>query len=223
MNALAGRDFISTTSFERDELETLLDRAAAIKRGDDRPDLNGRILLMLFFNPSLRTRVSFEIAMLRMGGHAVVLNAGTDTWSLEHREGVPMLGEAAEHVKDAARVLSRYGDAIAVRAFAHGNDWATERTEPLIMGAQRVLGFDVVAEGERLVIGDVIPGSPAQDAGLRVGDHVVSVDGQPIEELHGTAAWSSLIDRERLRLVLRGTEGETREIAVPVFEVIPAS
>ena len=61
---------------------------------------------MLFFNPSTRTRTSFEIAMTQLGGHAIFMSA-KDIW----------LGTNSESVKDTAKVLSRYGDAVAIRMF----------------------------------------------------------------------------------------------------------
>ena len=76
---------------------------------------------MVFFNPSLRTRTSFEAAMLRFGGHAITLSAGGDTWRLEHRDGVVMDGDWAEHVREAAAVLGRYCDVLGVRSLRpHG-------------------------------------------------------------------------------------------------------
>jgi N-acetylornithine carbamoyltransferase len=99
--------------------------------------LRERILVMVFFNPSLRTRVSFEAAMLRCGGHAVCLNVGGDTWKLEHRDGQVMDGDFAEHVKEAAPVLSRYGDLLAVRTFAQLHDAEQDAADPLIRAFAR--------------------------------------------------------------------------------------
>ncbi len=100
------------------ELAELIADARRMKAGDSADALRGKILGMVFFNPSLRTRTSFEAAMLRFGGHAISLDVGGDTWNLEHRDGVVMDADRAEHVKEAAPVLSRYCDALAVRTFA---------------------------------------------------------------------------------------------------------
>jgi len=94
--------------------------------------LRGRILGMLFFNASLRTRVSFEAAMLRHGGHAIALNVGGDTWQLEHRDGVIMDGDRAEHVREAAPVLSRYCDLLGVRTFARLQNAAEDAADAVI-------------------------------------------------------------------------------------------
>ena len=72
------------------------------------------ILGMVFFNPSLRTRASFEAAMLRSGGHAIVLEVGAGVWTLEHRDGVVMDENRTEHIREAVPVLSRYVDALDI-------------------------------------------------------------------------------------------------------------
>ena len=106
-----------------EQLEHLVAQAALIKGGQLRPEsIAQKILTMVFFNPSLRTRTSFEAAMTRFGGDSICLNVGGDTWQLEHRDGVVMDGSCSEHVREAAAVLSRYGDALAVRSFAHLRD-----------------------------------------------------------------------------------------------------
>ena len=86
--------------------------------------LAGRILGLLFFNPSLRTLASMQAAMARLGGSSIVLTPGTGTWKLETRDGVVMDGEAAEHVREAIPVLAGYVDALGIRAFAGGSDLA---------------------------------------------------------------------------------------------------
>lgn len=75
-----------------------------------------KTLVMLFFNSSLRTRLSTEKAAKNLGMQVMVLNVN-DAWNLEFEEGTVMNLNKAEHIKDAAKVLSQYGDAIAVRAF----------------------------------------------------------------------------------------------------------
>src|SRR5262245_15161690 len=84
---LKGRDFLSTADFTTDELFFLIDLAAKIKAGDYREQpLRGKSLGLVFFNPSLRTRASMEIAAYELGGNAVTLDVGKGTWSLEHRD-----------------------------------------------------------------------------------------------------------------------------------------
>jgi N-acetylornithine carbamoyltransferase len=132
---LKGRNLLSTADFTTDELRSLLDLAVKMKAGDyrERP-LNGKSVGLVFFNPSLRTRASMEIAVYELGGNAVTLDVGKGTWSLEHREGVVMDSDKTEHIKEAARVLSRYCVAIGVRAFPEMKDFASEMTDPVVRG-----------------------------------------------------------------------------------------
>jgi len=115
---LKGRSFISTQDFGAGDLEALIQRARALKHDPPRSmPLAGKAVALVFFNPSLRTRTTMELAVRALGGTTVTLNVGTDSWTLEHRDGAVMDGGKTEHVKDAARVLSRTVDAIGVRAF----------------------------------------------------------------------------------------------------------
>ena len=116
------RHWISMLDYKPAELAELVGLARRLKAGDPTDAIQGRILTMVFFNASLRTRTSFEAAMLRNGGHSICLNVGSDAWKLEYRDGVVMNAESAEHIREAAAVLSRYGDALAVRTFAEMKD-----------------------------------------------------------------------------------------------------
>jgi N-acetylornithine carbamoyltransferase len=100
----------------------ILARAKDWKRKPHQKHLQDKILGMIFFNPSLRTRASFEAVMARGGGTAIVFEAGTGTWKLEDRVGAVMDGDRAEHLKEAVPVLGRYVDALAVRSFAGGHN-----------------------------------------------------------------------------------------------------
>ncbi|HKA19209.1 MAG TPA: N-acetylornithine carbamoyltransferase [Blastocatellia bacterium] len=132
---LKGRDFLSTADFTTDELSSLIDLAAKIKAGDYREQpLRGKSVGLVFFNPSLRTRASMEIGVYELGGNAVTLDVGKGTWSLEHREGVVMDSDKTEHIKEAARVLSRYCVALGVRAFPEMKDFAGEMADPVVRG-----------------------------------------------------------------------------------------
>ena len=92
----------------------------------------GRSLALMFFNPSLRTRTSMEVAGSQLGAHVTTLVPGQGTWNFEWDEGTVMDGEAAEHIKEAVGVLSRYYDTIGVRVFASGTDYEQDRTDALI-------------------------------------------------------------------------------------------
>jgi N-acetylornithine carbamoyltransferase len=131
------RDFIAADAWPDEAILALLDRAAALKSGTAAGSLAGKVLSMVFFDPSLRTRTSFEVAMLKHGGHAVTLEPGKGSWALEHRDGVVMDGSNVEHVAEAARVLSRYADALAVRAFPSAPTWEEARRDEVVNGFAR--------------------------------------------------------------------------------------
>lgn len=126
------RHFISTEDWTQAELQALIDEARLLKAAPFQPLLANKSIALVFFNPSLRTRSSFELGMWQLGGHALVLEPGKSAWPLEFRDGVVMDGEAEEHVAEAARVLARYCDIIAVRAFPKFVDWGVDRTDPVI-------------------------------------------------------------------------------------------
>jgi N-acetylornithine carbamoyltransferase len=131
------KHWVSMTDWTPGEVVGLLDRAAALKAGSAAKGIPGKILIALFFNPSLRTRVSFEAAMHRFGGHVITLSPGADAWRLEFADGALMDGDRAEHVKEAARVLSRYGDALAVRSFAGLQEFEADQRDEVIHSFRR--------------------------------------------------------------------------------------
>ncbi len=82
------------------------------------PDLGkSKRLGLIFLNPSLRTRLSTQVAAQNLGMEALVFNASQDGWSLEFAEGAIMNGTSVEHVKDAAPILGRYFDILGLRTF----------------------------------------------------------------------------------------------------------
>ncbi|SDX77865.1 ornithine carbamoyltransferase [Halobellus clavatus] len=101
--------FLDIDDLSTDELHTVLDRAAAIKAGEDDTRLPEQTLGMLFEKPSTRTRISFETGMTQLGGHAIFL--GPDDIQLGH----------GEPLSDTSRVLSRYVDAVMARLFDHAD------------------------------------------------------------------------------------------------------
>ena len=87
---------------------------------------------LLFFNSSLRTRLSTQKAAQNLGLNVMIMNVGQDGWGLEMEEGVLMNGDKAEHVREAAAVIGRYCDIIGIRAFAELNDRATDYREQVM-------------------------------------------------------------------------------------------
>jgi len=104
---LKGKDLLSIADLNREDIPLLISRAIELKEEGWRHSLSEKVLALVFEKPSLRTRVSFEIAMRQMGGYAIYLSPAEV--GLGEREPVP----------DVARVLSRYVDAIAARTFSH--------------------------------------------------------------------------------------------------------
>lgn len=126
------KNFITTQEWDKHELDALLAHAAELKQSPLQPLLNGKSIALVFMNPSLRTRTSFEVGAWQMGGHAVVLEPGQGAWAMAFGDGEVMDGVAEEHVSEAARVLSRYCDLIAVRAFPKFVDWSIDRQDLVI-------------------------------------------------------------------------------------------
>jgi ornithine carbamoyltransferase len=101
------KDLLSITDLRRKEIEGLIEQARRMKHDKPASLLSGKTLALLFEKPSLRTRVSFEMAMYQLGGHSIYLSP--EEVGLGRRESVA----------DVARVLSRYVDGMAARTFSH--------------------------------------------------------------------------------------------------------
>lgn len=140
---MSKRDFLSVADLNRHELDDVLELAARAKGKRPGQVLAGKTLGMLFFEPSLRTRVSFEVAMVQLGGHCINLSRD-DLYELEPQEQAVMDGAAEEHVKDAARTLSRYVDALGIRAASRTGSWERDRQELLVRSYARHASVPVI-------------------------------------------------------------------------------
>ncbi len=129
--------FLSTREWTSAAINRLLDDAAMLKRAPRNASLDGRTVALVFFNPSLRTRASMEVGVAQLGGRAVVLEPGKGAWPIEFTDGAVMDGDREEHIAEAARVLSRYCDLIAVRAFPAFENWADDREDRALAGFAR--------------------------------------------------------------------------------------
>ncbi len=121
-NKLANNNFLSSLDLSTDEVLHILDIANNFKNKKINIDLNNKVLGLIFDKSSTRTRVSFQVAMTRLGGTTIDLNPTTS-----------QIGRG-EPIKDTARVLSRYCDVIAIRTFDHSDleEYAKWSTKPVI-------------------------------------------------------------------------------------------
>lgn len=126
------------------ELDGLLGRTHGLRSGAAPTRFPGRALGLVFLNPSLRTQASFQRAAALLGLDLVQLGSGSGMWGIEARDDVVMDGEAAEHVREAARVLGRYVDVLCVRAFARGESLDEDRADRIFHGLRRFAGVPVV-------------------------------------------------------------------------------
>ena len=138
------RHFLTTEDYTRAELQALLDDAHALKAGVAANDLAGCAVGLLFFNPSLRTRTSFEIGTHQLGGHALVLEPGRAAWPIAFDAGAIMDGDEEEHIQEVAQVLSRYCDLIGVRAFPKFQNWEVERQDLMVKAVAQYASVPVI-------------------------------------------------------------------------------
>jgi N-acetylornithine carbamoyltransferase len=138
------RHFLTTRDLATSEFEGLLARAAEFRDGALSAVLRGCHVGLVFFNPSLRTRVSMEVAVSKLGGMPVTLSVGSDAWAMEYRDGAVMEGPAVEHIREGAGVLGRYCDILGVRSFPEGKDYEQDRREGVLNGVAKYSGVPVV-------------------------------------------------------------------------------
>lgn len=104
-----------------------------------------KTLGLIFFNSSLRTRLSTQKAAINLGLSCIVLNVGSDGWALEFEDGTVMNGGKAEHIKDAAAVMGRYCDLIGIRAFAGLAERSVDYAEQVIGAFQQYAGVPILS------------------------------------------------------------------------------
>ena len=131
------RDVLAMEEWSPDEIDGLLALARQVKAGKYPGGLEKKVLALVFMDPSLRTRASFETAMFLHGGHAVILEPGKGSWSLETELDAVMDGATVEHIIEAARVLGRYADALGLRSFPKGTDWQATRRDEVVRNFAR--------------------------------------------------------------------------------------
>lgn len=128
-------------------IDALVAKALACKAdpfGEKQLGKNRRIGC-LFLNPSMRTRLSTQVAAQNLGMEAIVFNVGSEGWALEFEEEAIMSGSTVEHVKDAAPVLGRYFDILAIRTFPSLKNREDDYSELFINQFIRYAGIPVVS------------------------------------------------------------------------------
>lgn len=211
---MSKRDFLSSTDLSRPELEDVLELAARAKGKRPGQVLAGKALGLLFFDPSLRTRVSFDVAMVQLGGRCIALSS-SDLYELEPNEQAVMDGRAEEHVVDAARTLSRYVDALGIRSVSRTGSWARDRQELLLRSYARhasvpVINLETCFEHPCQGVADV----------FTMREHLLALKGRRL-----TLAWSNHPDPKPLGpthsvLTLAAAMGMDVTLAHPLgFEV----
>ncbi|NLP57385.1 N-acetylornithine carbamoyltransferase [Lutibacter sp. B1] len=104
----------------------------------------GKTICLLFFNNSLRTRLSTQKAAQNLGMNVIVMNFGSEGWALEFEDGTVMNQEKSEHVKEAAQVISQYCDIVAIRAFASLTDKEKDEAEIVLHNFKKYATIPVV-------------------------------------------------------------------------------
>src|SRR5690349_24720958 len=121
--------FIDLAELDPVAVRDLIGLAQRLEASPRPQALAGKVLGLLFMNPSLRTLASFQAGMARLGGSSFVITPGQGTWNLETRTGAVMNGDRAEHVREGLPVLSSYADVIGIRAFAENIDLKADLAE----------------------------------------------------------------------------------------------
>jgi len=136
-----------TTVDDINDLDELILTAKKIKSDPfGNPDLGkNKTLGLLFFNPSLRTRLSTQKAALNLGMDCIVMNLNTEGWSLEFEDGTIMDGNKAEHIKEAAQVISQYCDIVGVRSFPTLTDKEKDEEEQVISAFAKYASVPVIS------------------------------------------------------------------------------
>jgi N-succinyl-L-ornithine transcarbamylase len=139
------RNFISVEDVM--DMNALVGRALAYKKNpfkDNTLGKNKRIGL-LFLNPSMRTRLSTQVAAQNLGMEAIVFNVGQEGWALEFEDEAIMSGHTVEHVKDAAPVMGKYFDILAIRTFPSLKNKEDDYSELYIRQFIRYCGIPVIS------------------------------------------------------------------------------
>ena len=138
MNYLSVKDIDSIDEWVKEARELKDNPFAYKKLGAD------KTIGLLFFNPSLRTRLSTQKAAQNLGMNTMVMNFDKEGWALEFEDGTRMDQGKSEHIKEAAQVISQFCDIIAIRAFASLEDKDKDKAEIVLNGFQKYASVPIV-------------------------------------------------------------------------------
>ena len=138
------KHYLSVNDIE--SLPDWVDEAIILKKDPYQfEDLGKRkTICLLFFNNSLRTRLSTQKAAMNLGMEVMIMNCGNEGWALEYGDGTVMDQGTSEHIKEAAQVVSQYADIIAIRAFADLVDKEKDEAEEVLNGFAKYATIPVV-------------------------------------------------------------------------------
>jgi N-acetylornithine carbamoyltransferase len=116
------KHFVNLSDISSEQLTDIIESAKELKASEYKHQsfARGKVLALLFFDPSLRTQSSFQVAAWQLGANVSVMQSGVNTWHIEHLPNAVMDGIAQEHIKDVMQVLGGYADAIGIRRFGFG-------------------------------------------------------------------------------------------------------
>jgi N-succinyl-L-ornithine transcarbamylase len=139
------KQFISSNDVP--SISTLINQALTYKSSPRKDELLGKNkrLGCLFLNPSMRTRLSTQVAAQQLGMECVVFNIGSEGWAMEFEDGAVMNGTTAEHVKDAAPILGNYFDILAIRTFPSLKNKDADYSEHVIHQFIKYAGIPVLS------------------------------------------------------------------------------
>lgn len=129
-----------------DSLGSWINEALQLKKNPLQADTLGKnkTLGLLFFNNSLRTRMSTQKAAIQLGLDLMIMNFGQEGWALEYKDGTIMDQGSSEHIREAAQVISQYCDIIGIRAFANLKDRTEDEAELVIKGFAKYASVPII-------------------------------------------------------------------------------
>ncbi len=129
------------------DLDALVAKALAYKANPlkDMGFAKGKSIGLLFLNPSMRTRISTQVAAQNLGMEAIVFNVDKDGWALEFNNGAVMNGNTVEHVKDAAPIMGEYFDILCLRTFPSLKNREEDYAETILNSFIKYSGIPVVS------------------------------------------------------------------------------